>query len=89
MTATRAYFVSMFILPPCEEGTTIQIVQVWVGSPRVDRNIVLGLPPPSPKKKPKTEKLRPPAVILPFFSKIAVYLYSKSCFGLLSPHLIN
>ena len=43
MTATRAYFVSMFILPPCEEGTTIQIVQVWVGSPRVDRNIVLGL----------------------------------------------
>ncbi|AVJ15520.1 hypothetical protein B1T56_06515 [Escherichia coli] len=43
MTATRAYFVSMFILPPCEEGTTIQIVRVWSGSPRVDRNIVLGL----------------------------------------------
>ncbi|MXD08300.1 hypothetical protein FQ004_23805, partial [Escherichia coli] len=35
MTAARAYFVSMFILPPCEEGTTIQIVRVWSGSPRV------------------------------------------------------
>ncbi|EEW0735654.1 hypothetical protein DVI71_17425 [Escherichia coli] len=34
MTAARAYFVSMFILPPCEEGTTIQIVRVWSGSPR-------------------------------------------------------
>ncbi|HAH5000790.1 TPA: hypothetical protein HH437_003680 [Escherichia coli] len=33
MTAARAYFVSMFILPPCEEGTTIQIVRVWSGSP--------------------------------------------------------
>ncbi|EFC4463665.1 hypothetical protein FC548_15825 [Escherichia coli] len=35
MTAARAYFVSMFILPPCEEGTTIQIVRVWSGSPGV------------------------------------------------------
>ncbi|EOD0327735.1 hypothetical protein ACJEAI_002869 [Escherichia coli] len=89
MTATRAYFVSMFILPPCEEGTTIQIAQVWVGSPRVDRNIVLGLHLSRPQSKPETGKLQAPAVILPLLSKIAVYLYSKSCFGLLTPHLIN
>ncbi|WP_096851677.1 hypothetical protein [Escherichia coli] len=87
MTATRAYFVSMFILPPCEEGT-IQIVQVWVGSPR-DRNIVLGLHLSRPQSKPETGKLQAPAVILPLLSKIAVYLYSKSYFGLLTPHLIN
>ncbi|KZF34581.1 hypothetical protein FCY42_03755 [Escherichia coli] len=72
----------MFILPPCEEGTTIQIVRVWSGSPRVDRNIVLGLHPSRPQSKPETGKLQAPAVILPFFSKIAVYLYSESCLGL-------
>ena len=33
MTATRAYFVSMFILPPCEEGTTIQSVWFGVAAP--------------------------------------------------------
>ncbi|MGQ7096502.1 hypothetical protein ACUOBA_49970, partial [Escherichia coli] len=38
---------------------------------------------------PETGKLQAPAVILPLLSKIAVYLYSKSCFGLLTPHLIN
>ncbi|UMS63833.1 hypothetical protein AOY73_18055 [Escherichia coli] len=65
----------MFILPPCEEGTTIQIVQVWVGSPRVDRNIVLGLHLSRPQSKPETGKLQAPAVILPFLSKIAVYLW--------------
>ncbi|WP_438830545.1 hypothetical protein, partial [Escherichia coli] len=32
--------------------------------------------------KPETGKLQAPAVILPFFSKIAVYLYSESCLGL-------
>ncbi|API46359.1 TPA: hypothetical protein HL449_15440 [Escherichia coli] len=79
----------MFILPPCEEGTTIQIVWVWSGSPRVDRNIVLGLHLSRPQSKPETGKLQAPAVILPFLSKITVYLYSKSCFGLLNPHLIN
>ncbi|PQN45739.1 hypothetical protein C5K24_20145 [Shigella boydii] len=78
----------MFILPPCEEGTTIQIVQVWVGSPRVDRNIVLGLHLSRPQSKPETGKLQAPAVILPFLNKIAVYLYSKFCFGLLSAKLI-
>ncbi|XNM80379.1 hypothetical protein ACLK1U_03230 [Escherichia coli] len=88
MTAARAYFVSMFILPPCEEGTTIQIVQVWVGSPRVDRNIWWGFIF-QPQSKPETGKLQAPAVILPLLSKIAVYLYSKSCFGLITPHLIN
>ncbi|MDU1272091.1 MAG: hypothetical protein E6964_17425 [Escherichia coli] len=69
MTAARAYFVSMFILPPCEEGTTIQIVQVWVGSPRVDRNIVLGLHLSRPQSKPETGKLQAPAVILPLPKK--------------------
>ncbi|NYY73990.1 hypothetical protein DMN57_20970 [Escherichia coli] len=88
MTATRAYFVSMFILPPCEEGTTIQIVQVWVGSPGLIE-ISSGLHLSRPQSKPETGKLQAPAVILPFLSKIAVYLYSKSCFGLLTPHLIN
>ncbi|NYY75204.1 hypothetical protein DMI60_14630 [Escherichia coli] len=72
----------MFILPPCEEGTTIQIVQVWVGSPVVNRNIS-GLHLSRPQSKPETGKLQAPAVILPFLSKIAVYLYSESCFGLL------
>ncbi|EFN7665996.1 hypothetical protein EGC69_04950 [Escherichia coli] len=72
----------MFILPPCEEGTTIQIVQVWSGSPRVDRNIVLGLHLSRSQSKPETGKLQAPAVILPFLSKIAVYLYSESCLGL-------
>ncbi|EPK1152307.1 hypothetical protein ACNFYM_15900 [Escherichia coli] len=56
---------------------------------RVDRNIVLGLHLSRPQSKPETGKLQAPAVILPFLNKIAVYLYSKSCFGLLTPHLIN
>ncbi|WP_071595907.1 hypothetical protein [Escherichia coli] len=89
MTAARAYFVSMFILPPCEEGTTIRVVEARSGSPRVDRNIVLGLHLSRPQSKAETGKLQAPAVILPLLSKIAVYLYSKSCFGLLTPHLIN
>ncbi|KAA2097636.1 hypothetical protein D1895_08015 [Escherichia coli] len=71
----------MFILPPCEEGTTIQIVQVWVGSPRVDRNIVLGLHLSRPQSKPETGKLQAPAVILPFLSKITVYLWVFPCCG--------
>ncbi|WP_139593556.1 hypothetical protein, partial [Escherichia coli] len=37
---------------------------------------------------PETGKLQAPAVILPFLNKIAVYLYSESCFGLLSAKLI-
>nr|WP_205250296.1 hypothetical protein [Escherichia coli] len=49
---------------------------------RVDRNIVLGLHPSRPQSKPETGKLQAPAVILPFFSKMAVYLYSESCLGL-------
>nr|WP_249535857.1 hypothetical protein [Escherichia coli] len=56
---------------------------------RVDRNIVLGLHLSRPQSKPETGKLQAPAVILPFLSKITVYLYSESCFGLLTPHLIN
>ncbi|EFN6695550.1 hypothetical protein EIG69_09795 [Escherichia coli] len=72
-------------MPPCEEGTTIQIVRVWSGSPRVDRNISWGFifPDLRVNLKPETGKLQAPAVILPFLSKIAVYLYSESCFGLL------
>ncbi|WP_350223528.1 hypothetical protein [Escherichia coli] len=50
---------------------------------------ILGLHLSRPQSKPETGKLQAPAVILPFFSKIAVYLYSESCFGLLTPHLIN
>ncbi|WP_349817812.1 hypothetical protein [Escherichia coli] len=53
------------------------------GQYRVDRNIVLGLHLSRPQSKPETGKLQAPAVILPFLSKIAVYLYSESCFGLL------
>ncbi|WP_048964197.1 hypothetical protein, partial [Escherichia coli] len=41
-----------------------------------------------PQSKPETGKLQAPAVILPFLSKIAVYLYSESCFGLLLAKLI-
>ncbi|MBW9312613.1 hypothetical protein FA041_05385 [Escherichia coli] len=55
---------------------------------RVDRNIS-GLHLSRPQSKPETGKLQAPAVILPFLSKIAVYLYSESCFGLLTPNLIN
>ncbi|WP_427040551.1 hypothetical protein [Escherichia coli] len=88
MTAARAYFVSMFILPPCEEGTTIQIVRVWSGSPGLIE-ISPGLHLSRPQSKPETGKLQAPAVILPFLNKIAVYLYSEPCFGLLTPHLIN
>ncbi|WP_352521592.1 hypothetical protein [Escherichia coli] len=56
---------------------------------RVDRNISLGLHLSRPQSKPETGKLQAPAVILPFLNKMAVYLYSESCFGLLTPHLIN
>ncbi|MGS5273969.1 hypothetical protein ACVD1S_22750 [Escherichia coli] len=59
------------------------------GCSTVDRNIVLGLHLSRPQSKPETGKLQAPAVILPLLSKMAVYLYSKSCFGLLTPHLIN
>ncbi|EFX7697719.1 hypothetical protein, partial [Shigella sonnei] len=41
-----------------------------------------------PQSKPETGKLQAPAVILPFLSKISVYLYSKSCFGLLLATLV-
>ncbi|TFQ51979.1 hypothetical protein [Escherichia coli] len=60
-----------------------------MGAVHFDRNIVLGLHLSRPQSKPETGKLQAPAVILPFLNKIAVYLYSKSCFGLLTPHLIN
>ncbi|MEH4132506.1 hypothetical protein POY07_27585, partial [Escherichia coli] len=79
MTATRAYFVSMFILPPCEEGTTIQIVWFGVAAPGL---IEISPGASSFQTSELTGKLQAPAVILPFLSKMAVYLYSKSCSGL-------
>lgn len=69
MTATRAYFVSMFILPPCEEGTTIQIVRVWSGSPRVDRNISWGFIFPDLRVNLKPESFRHPLLSYPSLAK--------------------
>lgn len=77
MTATRAYFVSMFILPPCEEGTTIQIVWVWSGSPRIDRNISWGFIFPDLRVNLKPESFRPPPLSYPSLAKW-LFIYTVS-----------
>ncbi|EPP0182841.1 hypothetical protein ACUJ2E_005806, partial [Escherichia coli] len=63
------------ILPPCEEGTTIRVVEARSGSPRIDRNISWGFIFPDLRVNLKPESFRHPPLSYPSSTKY-LFIYT-------------